>query len=90
MFRQGMKESGFVEGENVAVVYRWAEGQFDRMPELAAELVRRQVAVIVACGGTPVSFAVKAAATTIPIVFLIQKTPSGSAWSRASPDRAEI
>ena len=75
MLRQGMKETGFVEGENVAVEYRWAEGQFDRLPVLASELVRRQVAVIVASGGNPVSFAVKAATTTIPIVFLTSEDP---------------
>jgi putative ABC transport system substrate-binding protein len=58
-FRQGLKDTGYVEGENVAVVYRWAENRLDRLPELAADLVRRRVAVIVATGGAYSSFAAK-------------------------------
>ena len=74
-FRQGLKDTGYVEGENVAIEYRWAENQFDRLPELAAELVRRQVAVIVASGGAAAAFAAKAATTTIPIVFIVGEDP---------------
>jgi putative tryptophan/tyrosine transport system substrate-binding protein len=73
-FRQGLKETGFVEGENVAVVYRWAENQMDRLPELAAELVRRQVNVIAAPTASS-ALAVKALTTTIPIVFLAPEDP---------------
>ena len=74
-FRQGLSSTGYIEGENVAILYRWAENQKDRLPLLAAELARRPVALIVASGGPEVVFAAKKTTTTIPTVFLIAQDP---------------
>src|SRR5215468_6399281 len=75
-FRQGLKDTGYVEGENVTILQRFAEDQVDRLPDLAAELVRRQVSVVVA-GSTPSAVAAKAATGTIPIVFEVAVDPVG-------------
>ena len=74
-FRRGLGENGFVEGQNVTIEYRWALGQYDRLPAMALELVRHPVTVLTATGGEPSTFAAAAATSTIPIVFTVGDDP---------------
>ena len=74
-FNKGLGEAGYVDGQNLAVEYRWGEGQYDRLPNMAADLVRRGVAVMVTTGGEPAALAAKAATSTIPIVFAVGGDP---------------
>src|SRR5690348_12551557 len=74
-FRQGLGETGFVEGQNLAIAFRWAEGHYDRLPALAAELVNLRVAVLFAAGGPPSALAAKATTSTIPVVFSAVNDP---------------
>jgi putative ABC transport system substrate-binding protein len=74
-FRQGLRDTGNVEGDNITIAYRWAENKVDRLPELVAELIRGRIAVIIASGGVAAAVAAKAATTTIPILFIVSEDP---------------
>ena len=87
-FRAGLAQSGYVEGQNVSIEYRWALGQYSRLPELAAELVHRRVTVLASTGGEPAAFAATGATSTIPIIYLIGGDPVKEGLAASFNDRA--
>ena len=87
-FHEGLREAGWVEGQNLKIEYRWAEFRYDRLPALAADLVGRKVDVITACGGAGEALVAKNATSTIPISSTSSATPSRPGWSPASPGPA--
>jgi hypothetical protein len=89
-FHQGLRQLGYVDGENVIVDYRWALGQYDRLPAFAAEFVERRVSILVATGGEPAALAAKSATSTIRSSLQLAVIPSSSAWSPAIIGRGEM
>jgi ABC-type uncharacterized transport system substrate-binding protein len=87
-FRAGLAQNGYVEGQNVSIEYRWALGQYNRLPELAAELVHHPVTVLASTGGEPAAFAATGATSTIPIVYLIGGDPVKEGLGAANDARA--
>jgi len=89
-FQQGLRQLGYINGENVTVDYRWALGEYDRLPKFAAELVERRVSVLVATGGEPAALAAKSVTSTIPIVFAIGGDPIKLVGFRSPKSRATV